>query len=259
MDEIYLILAVIPEPQSVDKNRLRFLIFNDMKTNIQSPKFMLTKHNLKSVSCFLLLSVFISINAKTQTEDSMLVVGSYKAMSNQQDSLNVFIKDSKWACIEYMGICKVNQTPFVSKNLIKAKNDNITKLIDALVYIKNKSIEWNTVLESHNIGSYEKEFKDAHFPRLNLDVIVQEETYRLWINKHLIKKACFVKNSEDVEYKIVLVITASGEVDHGWLRTLIIIDKIELTSADINKLISLLRDADKLCHETSNIDALLVE
>ena len=48
MGEIYLILAVIPEPQSVDKNRLRFLICklstkkykNDMETQKQTQEEM---------------------------------------------------------------------------------------------------------------------------------------------------------------------------------------------------------------------------
>jgi hypothetical protein len=227
-----------------------------MKTNIQT---YACKALIKFQYLFFVVSVLISISTYAQAEDTKHIIGSYMVLPNQQDSLSVFIKDSKWTCIEYRGICKINQTSYVSENLIKAKNDNITKLIEALVYIKNKSIEWNAVLESHNIGSYEKEFKDAHFPRLNLDVKVQDETYRLWINKHLIKKASFVKSSEDAEFKMVFIVTASGEVEHGWLRTLLINDKIELTVADINKLISLLRDADMLCHEKSNIDALLIE
>lgn len=192
-------------------------------------------------------------------KDTAHIVGYYKATPNQQDSLKVYIKDSKWACIEYQGICKLNQINLVSYNLLCAKNRNITELVEALVYLKDKAIEWNRILETRNIYSYEKDYKEVSFPRLDLYLTIQNETYHLWINKHLIKRASFIKTQDCSDYKIVLYIIGSGEVDHGWHRTISFNDRIELNESEINQLILVLRDAAKLCHEGSDIDNLLTE
>lgn len=205
----------------------------------------------------LILGVLISGNVYAQNDrETVLVVGSYKARQNLQDSFKVFIKDSKWVCVEYQGMCKIRETLQISDNLLCVKNDKITELIEALVYLKNKATEWNGILETRNIGSYEKEYKEVSFPRLDLYVKVNNENYHLW-SKRYIKKAGFIKNNNP--YKIVLYIKGSYEINHEQALTMYVDSILELNEAEINKLILVLRDAAKLCHEGSDIDNLLTE
>lgn len=196
-----------------------------------------------------------SIYAQNDKETT-LVVGSYKAAPNQQDSFQVYIKDSKWVCVEYQGMCKIRETLQLSDNVLCAKKDKITELIEALVYLKEKATEWNGILETRNMGSYEKEYKEVSFPRLDLYVKVNNENYHLW-SKHYIKKASFIKNNNP--YKIVLYIKGSYEINHEQASMIYVDSLLELNEAEINQLILVLQDAAKLCHEGADIDNLLTE
>lgn len=206
------------------------------------------------IICLLLSRNIYSQNLE---ETKKLFVGSYMTHPNKQDSLTVFVSDPQWVCVEYLGICKIGKSNLISKNLLCAKNNNIMKLIDALVYIRDKAYEWNDILEARNISSCEKEFKKVSFPRLDLYVKVPDTTYHMWSNKRFIKKASFVKTNGEEKYKIILFVSGSKEINHELLLNIFVNDEIVLCEEDINKLIQALREALK-CHENLNIKDMLV-
>lgn len=52
--------------------------------------------------------------------------------------------------------------------------------------------------------AYNKEFKEADFPRLDMFVCVYNQTYPFYDNRHYITKAFFAKDKDHENYKILL-------------------------------------------------------
>lgn len=216
--------------------------------------------NMKKLSFLWILALTSIVSAQELKQPTYIVVGSYKASVGDVDSLKVKIEEQKKniVLVEYNGLAKIVNTTYATNNLICIKKNKLSDFIEALVYIRDKAIEWNGVLEKRGIEQYEKEFKEVSIPKIDLYVNTKLDCYHLFY-KHYIKKVRFVKEGKDSLYKVIFHISGSMNIDaiNNWIVS--VEDDLEMNNEEINKLIQTLGDATKLCVEDADIDNLLVE
>ena len=195
------------------------------------------------------------------TLDNRTIIGVY-TIKNQKDTMKVWIdnkRTNKKIYFEYLGMCTINTLEFLARTSIGAKKSKISELISTLTYIRDKAKEWNSILDSRKIDTYNKEFKEADFPRLDMFVCVYNQTYPFYDNRHYITKAFFAKDKDHDNYKILLHVCGVQTIDRNNEMTMHVNNYIELNEEDINKLIMLLLDAGKLCEETTDVESLLTD
>ena len=118
--------------------------------------------NMKKLSFLWILALTSIVSAQELKQPTYIVVGSYKASVGDVDSLKVKIEEQKKniVLVEYNGLAKIVNTTYATNNLICIKKNKLSDFIEALVYIRDKAIEWNGVLEKRGIEQYEKEFRE---------------------------------------------------------------------------------------------------
>lgn len=213
----------------------------------------------------ILLTLFQNLTAQNFNDTtSKVILGYYKA-GPADDSLKIMVdknlKKTKRAYIEYFGTCRINEDEYLANFLIGAKKGHISELVEALIYLRNKSIEWNSILKKRNIEEYEKVFKEVDFPRLDIIIRMQNDVFSLWNNKHYIDHACFIKKSNNNNYLIKLNIVGVKAIDQDNLIKIHVNNYLELEGEDIDRLIRLLNEASNLCEvdNQDDIDDLLIE
>lgn len=215
---------------------------------------------MKKLSFLWILALTSIVSAQELKQPTYIVVGSYKASVGDVDSLKVKIEEQKknMVLVEYNGLAKIVNITYATKNLLCIKKNKLSDFIEALVYIRDKAIEWNGVLEKRGIEQYEKEFKEVSIPKIDLYVNTKLDSYHLLYKNH-IKRVRFVKEGTNSLYRVIFHISGSKNIDaiNNWIVS--IEDDLEMNNEEINKLIQTLGDATKLCVEDVDIDNLLVE